>query len=196
MSIPVVTVVIPTVDGREEHFERCWRAYTDCVVGAYELDLIIERNHPTCGHAWQAGLERISTHSQYVHFTCDDIEPRPGWSDQAIEAVERGFLPAPQVYGPQGQPQSHPHWGRVGTDWEPVYMTSLPFVSRAQLEKIVPLFTSHYSSDDWFSYRGDPAAARVLLHPPLGAAPARCWHDRTGPAAVRRAAVRPGEADG
>jgi hypothetical protein len=157
VSLPVVTVVIPTVDGREDHFDRCWQAYTRLADGAYELDLVIERNHPTCGHGWQAGLERASARSDYFHFTCDDIEPRPGWAGPAMEACDQGFLPAPQVFNPDGVPQSHPEWGKVGADWAAVYMTALPFASRAQMERIAPLLTLHYFSDDWFSFRGGKA---------------------------------------
>jgi hypothetical protein len=155
VSLPRVTVIVPTIDGRQDHMARCTAAYFNCAHGSYELDFIVMHNFPTCGHGWQAGLSSVQ--GQYVHFTCDDIEPRPGWAQPAIEAVERGFLPAPQVYDPQGTPQSYPLWGHVGQDWAEVNMTTLPFVSRAQLEKIVPLFTSHYFSDDWFSYRGRKA---------------------------------------
>jgi hypothetical protein len=163
VSLPVITVIIPTVAGREEYFDRCWRAYTDLAAGQYELDLVIERDHSTCGLAWQAGTERMSTYSQYVHFTCDDIVPRPGWVVPAAEAAGRGFIPAPQVYGPDGTPQSHPQVGQVGTDWAEVYMTALPFVSRGQLEKIVPLLCTHYYSDDWFSYRARRAGWSTVL---------------------------------
>jgi hypothetical protein len=163
VSLPVISVIIPTVDGREDHFERCWQAYRDCAGGAYELNLIIERNHPTCGAAWQAGLDRASTRARYFHFTCDDIEPHPGWAQPAVEAADLGFLPAPQVYAPDGYPQSCPQVGVVGRDWAEVSMTALPFVSRAQLEKIVPLLTCHYYTDDWFSYRGSRQGWRSRL---------------------------------
>lgn len=157
MTLPVISVIIPTVDGREDHLRTGTSAYVRHAPGNYELDLIVKSNYPTCGHGWQAGLS--SVRGQYVHFTCDDIEPREGWAAPAIEAIEAGFLPAPQVWGPRGEPQSHPGWlqGRACVDWEPVYMTSLPFVSLEQLEKIVPLFTSHYCSDDWFGYRAGRA---------------------------------------
>src|SRR5438445_12859155 len=103
MSLPVVSVVVPTVDGREEHLDRLVRTYAATAEGCYELDLVVKRNYPTCGHGWQAGLEDIR--GEYVHFTCDDIEPHPGWALPAMECVDRGFLPRPHVYRPQGAPQ-------------------------------------------------------------------------------------------
>jgi hypothetical protein len=152
VSLPVISVIIPTVTGREDHFTRCISAYGTCSQGAYDLQLVVERDHPSCGAAWQAGLERAK--GDYIHLTCDDIEPLPGWHVPAIEAVENGFLPAPQVYDPNGVPQSHPQPGVVGMDWAPVHMSALPFCSAGQMEKIAPLMTAHYFTDDFFSYRG------------------------------------------
>lgn len=161
VSLPVISVICPTIDGREEFIENCTAKYAACAEGRYELDLVIEKNHPTCGHGWQAGLPRAR--GQYLHFTCDDIEPRPGWAGPAIECVQRGFLPAPQVYNLAGVPQSLPVWGVVSPDWAPCAMTALPFVSAGQLARIVPLFTSHYYSDNWFSFRASQAGWATRL---------------------------------
>ena len=155
VSLPFISVIVPTIDGREEHLERCLRAYAEHSEGSYKLDLVLAVNEPTCGWGWQKGCEKAK--GDYLHFTDDDIEPHAGWAEPAIECVQRGFIPAPQVFGPQGDPQSHPHWGFHLTDWEPVFMTSLPFVSREQFAAIAPLFTAHYSTDNWFSWRAHRA---------------------------------------
>ena len=152
MNLPVISVIIPTVSGREDHLARCVNAYTTLGDGNYELDLIIEHDHATCGLAWQTGWEKAT--GDYIHLTDDDIEPRLGWHTPAIEAVKLGYLPAPLVFDPTGVPRSWPIVGQVGEDWTSVHMTSLPFASRAQMEKIVPLFTAHYYTDDFFSIRG------------------------------------------
>jgi len=145
----VISVVIPTVEGREEHYDHCADAYARRTVQAFEL--ITERDYPSVGLAWQAGAERAT--GDFIHLTCDDIEPHDDWATAAIEAVEQGFIPAPRVYGADGTPQSWPRQGQELTDWEPVYMTSLPFCSREQWQRITPLFTAHYYTDDFFSYR-------------------------------------------
>lgn len=150
----LLSVIIPTVDGREEDFERCYSAYKplqDCG----DAEIIVERNHSSCGLAWQAGTEKSS--GDYIHLTCDDLEPKPGWHTAAIEAVEAGFIPAPRVYGPNGEPQYHPNYGGESPDWEPVHMTCIPFCSREQWERIRPLFTAHYYTDDFFTYRAQQA---------------------------------------
>lgn len=161
VSLPLVSVIVPTVPGRADHLRRCAGAYADLAPGNYRLDLVVERGRPAAGIAWQAGAERAR--GEFLHLTNDDIEPRAGWHSPAIEAVERGYLPAPQVSGPAGEPQSLPAWGTLGDDWAPVAMTTLPFCSRAQWEKIGPLAELHYYSDDFFSYRGRKAGWPPVL---------------------------------
>jgi hypothetical protein len=146
----IVSVIIPTVEGREVDFERCIGAYLDR--SANNVQIIVERDHPSCGLAWQAGLKHVE--GDYVHLTCDDIEPLEGWDVPAVEACDQGFLPCPQVCDPAGNPQSAPQTGVLGADWTPSPMTALPFCSAVQLEKIVPLFTAHYYTDDFFGWRG------------------------------------------
>jgi hypothetical protein len=161
VTLPLITVVVPTIPGREDHLERCVTAYTNLAAGCYTLNLVIERGHPAVGVAWQAGAEKAA--GEYLHLTNDDIEPHPGWHLPAIEAVQRGFLPAPQVHGPAGDPQSLPAWGTIGEDWAPVTMSTLPFMSRAQWEKIGPVAQVHYYADDYISYRGRKAGWPAVL---------------------------------
>jgi hypothetical protein len=161
MSLPVISVIIPTIDGREDHLERCVNSYQKNAAGAYELDLIIEQNHSSCGLGWQAGIPRVK--GEFIHLTCDDIEAKPGWASPAVEAVLKGFCPAPQVVDASGYPQSCPVVGQFAPDWTPVAMTSLPFFSRAQAEKILPLFTAHYYTDNWVGWRAERAGWPVVL---------------------------------
>lgn len=146
----MISVIIPTIKGREGHFLRCMNAYIDNSVS--EIQLISEHDHPSCGLGWQAGLDKVA--GDYVHLTCDDIEPKQGWDVAAIEAIERGYLPAPQCYTVRGEPESAPKLGEVGKDWAPVHMSGLPFAARWQMDKIAPLLTCHYFTDDFFSWRG------------------------------------------
>jgi hypothetical protein len=157
----VISVIIPTIEGREEYLAQCIAAYEKHAEDAYDLDLIVEHGHPSCGAGWQAGLDRVK--GEFIHLSDDDIVPQPGWHSPAIEAVRLGFLPAPQVCDPNGYPQSHPQEGVLGADWTPVHMSALPFTSRAQMDKITPLFTAHYFSDDFISWRGARAGWPCVL---------------------------------
>lgn len=153
MTLPKISVVIPTVTGREDWFARCTASYEKWAEGNYELELCVAVDEPSCGAGWHKAAEQST--GDYVHLTCDDIEALEGWALPAMEACDKGFLPAPQVYGPNGQPQSLPMVGWVAPDWTPVKMTALPFMSREQYDRIKPLCTLHYFSDDFVSARGE-----------------------------------------
>lgn len=172
MSLPRISVIVPTVPGREERFEQTCAAYHDQAAGNYDLELLVEYGHPAVGCAWQAGAEKAS--GDYIHLTGDDTSPRPGWHAAAVEAVACGFVPHPQVYGVNGEPESLPAWGVVGEDWAPVSTTTIPFMSRAQWEKIRPLYLGHYYADDWVGYRARKSGFQPVLR--TGYAFDHSWH--------------------
>ena len=162
---PLISVIVPTVPGREDHFGRCVAAYeADAAEGGYDLDLIVEHDHPAVGYAWQAGGEKAR--GDYLHFTNDDLVPHPGWAQPAVAAVNRGYIPAPQVYGPGGEPQAPPVWGRVGLDWTLLprqHAAVVPFLSRQQWGKIRPLALIHYYADDFITGRARAAGWPAVL---------------------------------
>ncbi len=158
-GVTLISVIIPTVAGREVDFARCVEGYATRTVNSVQI--IVEKDHASCGLAWQAGLSKAV--GDCIHLTCDDIEPKPGWDVPAVQAVSQGFLPAPQVCDPAGNPQSAPQTGVIGEDWAPVTMTALPFCSVVQLKKIVPLLTCHYYTDDFFGWRGQQQGWEIRL---------------------------------
>jgi len=155
----LISVVVPTIPGREDLFELVIRAYFDRT--GYDLELIPQYGHPTVGCAWQAGADQAS--GEYIHLGNDDCEPHPGWAEPAVEAVEAGFIPSPQVYAPDGTPQGLPAWGVVDVDWTPVSCAMIPFLSRKQWLAIRPLLTSHYYTDNWITTRARNAGWRCRL---------------------------------
>ena len=137
----LISIVIPTVPGREDHYERCLRAYQERTASKHEI--VTETDHATVGLAWQAGAERAA--GDYIHLTCDDLEPLDGWDLAAVEASEAGFVPAPKVTDARtGQLQSWPAWGREHEDGTDAGFSAIPFLSRAMWEVVRPLFTGHY----------------------------------------------------
>ena len=148
-----ISVVLPTVTGREEVCHRVIRAYEETTPGA---EVIIERDHDCVGKAWQAGAERA--HGDYVLLGADDLEPMPGWWEPLIESVDRGELPCPVVFETDGRVQSAgaidwelqttaPDDGAV-TGW-----TTVPFFSRTWWPLIDPMLPVHYCTDTWVSVR-------------------------------------------
>jgi len=148
----LISVVIPTVAGREDHYQRCVEAYLSRTRSC-RPEIVTELDHPSCGLAWQAGAERAS--GDIIHLTCDDIEPLDGWDIAAMEAVERHVLPGPLVRQAGSlEPQS---WGHELPDWSPVKMSTLAFMTRDLWEQVQPLFTAHYYTDDFISERAKHA---------------------------------------
>jgi hypothetical protein len=141
----LISIVIPTIDGREEWLARCVKAYKDTTP---MCQIIVVRNEPTCGHAWLEGY-RQST-GQYVHFTADDITPFPGWYMDAINACTMGQVPLANVKASNGNDA----WcfSPLG-DMGHVRNVLVPFLSREQLGYGGWLLPVHYGSDDWVTYR-------------------------------------------
>lgn len=149
----MISIVIPTIAGREDHFERCVKAYESRTISPFEL--IIERDHPVVGLAWNAGAARAS--GDHLHLTADDIEPLPGWDIAALGAVAYGWYPAARVDRPDGSTEwwgcertPQPEGALLRAGW-------VPFMTQHMWQHIGPSLDIHYCSDDWLSWRASRA---------------------------------------
>jgi len=189
----VIAVVIPTMPGREESLERTVSSYEERTDSS--LRIIVIHDAETCGSGWQSGAllaQDSMADGDYLHFTADDIVPEFAWDVPAIEAVDRGYIPAGTVCVPD---QATLTW-RGGTpfpfapgirelfyerddsspknfpDWMPARMVpfeyghqeyaSVPFCSMAQWKRIGPMIPLTYGTDKWFSYRARAAGIPVV----------------------------------
>lgn len=147
----MITVVIPTIDGREQSLERCLASYQ---AHTTDYETIVVRNAPNCGVVWQWAAEHSD--SDYIAFSADDLEAHQGWWQDAVEMIDQGALPAPIIYNPDGTIQS---CGGTNFELEPDHaiteFTRAPFVSRAQWDLIKPMIPVHYYTDNWASYRAN-----------------------------------------
>lgn len=167
MTAPAISVICPTVPGREESLERCLTAYRERSTGV-DLEIIVIRDVTTCGEGWINGAELAE--GDYLHFTADDLEPWESWWQHAVETCDQGQLPAPVVYLPDGNVQSaggdmnEPNCLRswIGHDREPVPFTPVPFLSREQWDRI-GMIPVHYFSDVWVSERGRRLGIETVL---------------------------------
>ena len=88
----ILSIVIPTIAGREATLERTLTAYQDRCRPGCEFETIVIRDRPTCGDAWNAGAELAQ--GEYLHFGADDLEPAdPTWWAGAIAVCLAGALP-------------------------------------------------------------------------------------------------------
>lgn len=147
-SKDLISVVVPTIAGREHHLERCEQAYCET---ADNFELIIVRDQPTCGVAWNIGIAEAN--GDIIHLTADDLEPRPGWLEAAMEKVEQGFLPAPRILKPNGELESCGWDNTEQEDGSPTYFTRIPFAPRQWFDDIGPMLETHYANDRYFSHQ-------------------------------------------
>jgi hypothetical protein len=153
-----VSVVIPTIQGREELLANSIRAYEETSNDSCEV--IIVSNRPTCGIAWQEGSEQAT--GDYLHFSADDIEPLPGWLEAACAAVDAlQVIPSPRVLRPDGTLESCVRWETEGENGDEPDICRIPFMSMAQWEQFAPMIPLHYYTDNWFTYQARKAGYRV-----------------------------------
>jgi Glycosyl transferase family 2 len=155
----MISVVVPTIVGREDHYARCVAAYERTL--GDQLQLITMRDFPTCGEAWNAGAEQAT--GEYLHFSADDLEPHDGWLEPAIQAVRRGYLPAPRIVNPDGQLDYCGHHGVELPDKAIVAMSVIPFMTRQQWDRIGPSLNCHYFTDNYLSWRGLQAGYQTVV---------------------------------
>jgi hypothetical protein len=144
-----ITVVIPTVSGRETDLARCLDAYL--TRSTHDVELLTYLNFMTCAEGWNIGASVAD--GDYLHFSADDLEPHEGWDVAAIEAVEAGFLPAPRIVNPAGKLDYCGVHGVEMEDWARVQMSVIPFMPLSLWQQIGPVPPIHYYSDNYVSHR-------------------------------------------
>ena len=141
---PMISVIIPTISGRETYLNSCIEEYEKTAPG---VELIVVKDEPSCGHAWIKGAEQAR--GLYLHFTADDITPKQNWWSDAVKAADMGGVPMANVFDRYGRPLScDSPLGDMGL----VKNVLVPFLSRRLYEDGGWLLPIHYGSDDWVSY--------------------------------------------
>jgi nucleoside-diphosphate-sugar epimerase len=157
------SIVIPTIDGREESLARTIQIYRETMPAA---EVIIEHGHPTVADAWNAGALRAT--GDTLHLTADDLTPETGWWEAASETLACHALPAPVFCHPTGG-ESLPPPGGVQypghRDWSAFHASVIPTLPTSLWREIAPLPSIHYYSDNLISARafrhGWPSALRA-----------------------------------
>lgn len=142
-----LSVIIPTVTGREIYLERL----LDFLGDTPGLEIIVIANRPNCGEAWQLGIEQAS--GEFATCLADDLCPRiHTWHTLAMEAWDKGWCPVPRIWTmPSGEIESAGVWRQHFPHGTIVPMSTVPFC-RTDFWKgrhIMPQV--HYESDHVFS---------------------------------------------
>lgn len=156
---PLISVVIPTIGGREGLFMRCVKDYREFTPN---VEIIVVHDAPSCGAAWQAG-SRMAT-GDYLHLSADDLEPMEGWWKAGIRAVHNRQVPASRVWRPTGKIESGVAWDKNGLDGQPAQLAQVPFCSMDDWEEgIGPMVPLQYYSDNWFQRQAEAIGLVCVL---------------------------------
>lgn len=147
--MPELTVVLPTISGREESLARTIKSYEDTLEGQ-DFDIIVIQDWPTWPSACNEGYKRSD--SEIIHFTADDLEALPGWYRPALlHLAEHNELPAPRVYDFEPPPEGRWMNEEDGEDGAVPLFTRIPIMTRDQYEQIGPWPHIVYYADYWVS---------------------------------------------
>lgn len=157
-----VAVIIPTVDGREEHLARTTQAY-EAEPHVYVLP---QYGHKAVGSGWRAGVEAIlerpdSERPEFVMLGNDDMPPLPGWLMPAIATIDAGFSPCPVIWSERDGMlalESAGQWGVYTADGAIVGWAPMSMFRTDEWRRMGEMPPIHYWSDNWFS---DASALRL-----------------------------------
>lgn len=149
----MLSIIIPTITGREKSLARCWnaykRTYDDTV---FPVEYVVVKDRANWPAACNEGFRRSS--GKFLHFTSDDLEPLDDWWHEALTHLfDHDELPAPKVYN---HTPDEANWdNRVdGPDRGTPHFTRIPLMTRSQYERIGPWPEIDYGADVWLSERG------------------------------------------
>ena len=147
-SNAVISIVIPTIKGREHYLERCLVSYA---LTTEDYETIILHDRPTCSMAWNEGMAEVK--GEFVQFSADDIEPHPGWWQAAIDTAQHGKIPCADLVDPAGN-LTHCGDGEVALpDGQQTTIARVPFMPSGLARVICPVMENQYMSDYWISWR-------------------------------------------
>lgn len=146
----LISVIVPTIKGREHWLERCEAAYR---ATTEDFEFIVLNDYPTCGAAWNEGLQQAK--GDYINLSADDLEPQTDWWVYGILAVDAGIIPCPRILNPDGTLQSCGTFAEEAEDGTPSVVARVPFFSREMAEVFYPIFENHYMGDHWITWKGN-----------------------------------------
>lgn len=145
----MISVVLPTITGREESLERARKGYEQTLNGTPH-EIIIITDAPNWPAACNQGFDQSK--GDVIHFTADDLEPLPGWDVETLLHLSLADeLPAPRVmdYKADGKFANEVD----GPDGARTHFTRIPIMTRNQWERIGRWPEMFYYADVWVSER-------------------------------------------
>lgn len=142
-----LSVVIPTIDGRQESLKRTLASYRKTLRDV-EYELVVVENYPSWPAACNHGYRQ--TVGDVIHFGSDDLAPIAGWHVPALEwLAQHNELPAARVMN--GRANGVFDNIADGADGALVHFTRVPIMRREQYNLIGPWPEIPYYADIWLS---------------------------------------------
>jgi hypothetical protein len=150
----MLSIILPTITGREDSYRECRAAYSATLDVEYEV--VTPLDYMTVGEAWNAGALQAS--GDTFLFAIDDAVPQPGWYDAGMLCVKRGVLPSPTLWFADGSLEGAGTMGFGGflplaADGVECRSAGLVFVDAKAWRRTGPFLPIHYYSDDEWSWR-------------------------------------------
>ena len=166
---PLLTLIVPTIDGREPLLERTMESLATAVRADFEsaeVQVVIPENYPTIGEAWNAGME--DAEGEYVWLGADDVIVPPASFAAAREWADKQRWPSPRIVNMDGTLHSCGTLGQgalmeeceTGTR---CYASPFPFFARSYWKLIGPCLPIHYYADDYLSWRASSIGISSLV---------------------------------
>lgn len=154
----MLTVVVPTISGREKSLARTIASYEETLQGVAH-EIIVVKDENSWPRACNVGYERAQ--GDVIHWTADDLEAVPGWYDDIPAFLENDEVPAPAVY-------DYSRDGKFsnaedGPDGETTMFTRVPLCRRDQAERIGLWPEITYYADIWFSEKARSVGIETRL---------------------------------
>jgi glycosyltransferase involved in cell wall biosynthesis len=131
---PKVSVVVPTISGREVSLARTLASYEETLRDV-DHEIIIIKDQPTWPAACNRGYEKSS--GDVIHWTADDLEAMEGWHVRVLKFLAaKDELPAPRVYNFLPPPEGEWANSEDGGDRAIPEFTRIPIMRRDQAERI------------------------------------------------------------
>jgi hypothetical protein len=166
----ILTVVIPTVPGREIKLARTLFRYRQTVPAQVIMHEMIIRGYPTCGEAWNIGGEMAAFWDSdpklnLLHFGADDLMPERGWWEAATRAIwDDREIPAPLVLKPDGSVESRGSYQGEYLHGEEVGDTVVPIMPLALWQYVRPIPSIHYWSDNYVGQKLKQAGWTIRMN--------------------------------
>lgn len=155
---PLISVICPTVSGREHWLEKALMSIRRTVPA---FQWLVYENLPTCTEGWNRGIERVE--GDYVLLFADDLEAHPGWLQAGIDALEEGIIPCPRILNPDGSLQSCGTFAEEAENGTPSVVARIPFLTREMAQMMHPIWDRHYLSDHWITWKGEQLGWPTLV---------------------------------